>query len=279
MGNIILTCFWILITGCSCRFDMGMKHFIFAALAAVFVNQSAPAQADLASDAPDTVVGFVESNLIATFYHELGHALIDIEQLPVFGQEEDAADVLSVVLIDAYYDEETAVQITYDAAYGFLGYADEQAETGEEPAFWDTHGPDLQRYYTLVCLFYGADAEEREDVAQELGLPQERAETCEEEFELAADSWGGVLDDIAANGGGTSMELGELDDSTPSGALTSQVIKAEVEAFNAGFQLSSPLTVEVASCGEANAFYDPNNTTLTVCTEYGDSLADMAPAL
>ena len=89
--------------------------------------------------------------------------------LPVFGQEEDAADVLSVVLIDAFYDEETAVQITYDAAYGFLGYADEQAETGEEPAFWDTHGPDLQRHYTLVCLFYGADAEERDDVAQELG--------------------------------------------------------------------------------------------------------------
>ena len=36
---------------------------------------------------------FVEANLLGIFYHELGHALIDILQLPVFGQEEDAADV------------------------------------------------------------------------------------------------------------------------------------------------------------------------------------------
>lgn len=29
---------------------------------------------------------FVESNLLAIFYHELGHAFIDIMQMPVFGQ-------------------------------------------------------------------------------------------------------------------------------------------------------------------------------------------------
>ena len=31
---------------------------------------------------------FVAANMIAIFYHEFGHALIDIMKLPIFGQEE-----------------------------------------------------------------------------------------------------------------------------------------------------------------------------------------------
>lgn len=30
---------------------------------------------------------FVEANILGIFYHELGHALIDIEDIPIFGQE------------------------------------------------------------------------------------------------------------------------------------------------------------------------------------------------
>ena len=95
---------------------------------------------------------FVASNTFATFYHELAHALVDIMELPIFGQEEDAADVLSVLLIHDLYEEEAAAGIIYDAAFGFLGESQEN-----EPALWDVHGPDLQRYYTMICLFYGAN--------------------------------------------------------------------------------------------------------------------------
>ena len=34
-----------------------------------------------------------------TLFHEFGHALIDVLGLPIFGQEEDAADVLSALMI------------------------------------------------------------------------------------------------------------------------------------------------------------------------------------
>ncbi|WP_371229102.1 DUF4344 domain-containing metallopeptidase [Roseovarius sp. 2305UL8-3] len=137
--------------------------------------------AALAQD--DAVEAFVASNLIATLYHELGHVLIDQMGLPVLGQEEDAADVLSVLMIDAFFEEELAVSIAIDTAFGFYESAEDDA-----PAFWDVHGPDLQRYYTTVCLFYGANPDEREDIAQDMGLPEDRAESCEEEFELAHDS-------------------------------------------------------------------------------------------
>ena len=117
--------------------------------------------------------GFVASNLISVYYHELGHAVIDTMQVSSFGQEEDAADVFSILLIDEIFEPESANIIASDAAFGFHAEAQENA-----PAFWDVHGPDEQRYYNLVCIFYGANPDLREDFAQELGLPEERAISC-----------------------------------------------------------------------------------------------------
>jgi hypothetical protein len=74
--------------------------------------------------------GFVTSNLISVFYHELGHAVIDTMQIPIFGQEEDAADVFSILLIDEIFEPESANIIAYDAAFGFHAEAQENA-----PAF------------------------------------------------------------------------------------------------------------------------------------------------
>ena len=51
---------------------------------------------------------FVTSNLISVFYHELGHAVIETKQVPIFGQEEAAADVFSILLIDEIFEPESA---------------------------------------------------------------------------------------------------------------------------------------------------------------------------
>ncbi|MDG2454039.1 MAG: DUF4344 domain-containing metallopeptidase, partial [Paracoccaceae bacterium] len=48
---------------------------------------------------------FIRDNILAIFYHEFGHALIDVRDLPIFGQEEDAADVASVMLMHSLYEE------------------------------------------------------------------------------------------------------------------------------------------------------------------------------
>lgn len=234
-----------------------LKSCIFAAFACAGLH---PAHADEA---------FIEANILSIFYHELGHALIDVVQLPVFGQEEDAADVLSVILINDLFDEETAVSIAYDAAFGFLAEA-EQAQ----PVFWDVHGPDEQRYFTLVCLFFGANPDEREDLAQELGLPEDRAVSCEEEYELAADSWGGVLDELQAAGPGSTLKFSAAGD-----GLIQSIVRDEVAALNAEFSLPHDLDVVVEACEEANAFYDPEARQIIICTELHDHLTEMAKGL
>lgn len=205
---------------------------------------------------------FVEANLLGIFYHELGHALIDILQLPVFGQEEDAADVASILLIDGFYDEEAAQALAYDAAFGFLA----EAEFAGDVAYWDVHGPDEQRFYNTVCLFYGGNPDAREDFAIDLGLPEERAETCPEEFQLALDSWGPALDEIAGRGNTIRFDDGGHN------LLTSDVMAAEVAALNDDFDLPATLTVRVEACGEANAFYDLDYKEIIMCTEFEDHL-------
>ena len=229
------------------------------------------ASAELQQDSREELQAYVESNLLGIFYHELGHALVDVLDLPIFGQEEDAADVLSVFLIDALYDEDSAVALAYDTAFGFL----DEADAAGEPAYWDVHGPDLQRYYNLVCIFYGANPEEREDVAEDLGLPENRAESCPFEYDQAADSWGGALDSIASSKGGSSFRLGALDRSTPGASLTSDVVSAEAGALNLDFKLPAKVTVTVKSCGEANAFYDPEAREIVMCAEFADELAEI----
>lgn len=207
---------------------------------------------------------FVEANLLSVFYHELGHAVIDIEALPVFAQEEDAADVFSILLIDALYEPDTAEDIAYHAAGGFWA---EALESGDDLALWDVHSPDERRFYNTVCLFYGASPETRDDFAEELGLPQDRADTCAEEFELANDSWGPVLDTMAERGAGDSFRLsGNLENAT--GAL----LGAEVAALNEEFTLAAPLDITVEPCAEANAFYDPEAAQIIMCLEYESHL-------
>jgi hypothetical protein len=63
--------------------------------------------------------------------------VIDTIQVPIFGQEEDAADLFSLLLIDEIFEPESANIIAYDVAFGFHAGAQENTL-----AFWDVHGPE-----------------------------------------------------------------------------------------------------------------------------------------
>ena len=214
---------------------------------------------------------FVEANILGIFYHELGHALIDIEDVPIFGQEEDAADTFSIFLIDALFDEETAEALAYDAAIGFWAEAELREKSDETLLWWDVHSPDEQRFYNTVCLFYGADPDNREQYAEELGLPEERAEYCAEEFEQANASWGALYDELLDRGAGKTLTL-----DGNSNSLIFNVLKPEIQALNDALSLDRNLSVAVRKCDQANAFYDPQATEIVMCTEFVSHLDELA---
>jgi hypothetical protein len=205
---------------------------------------------------------FVEANILSIFYHELGHALIDLLEVPIFGQEEDAADVMSVLLIDWLFEEASAQDMAHASAFGYINDPDHT----EEVLYWDLHGPDEQRYYNHVCLFYGANPDQREQLADDLGLPPERAESCPEEYEQAAAAWGAVFDEMEAEADHKPLKF--VAGSGVESALPNAVLSAEVESMNAELALPETLTIKVQGCDEPNAYYDPTEVAITFCEEF-----------
>lgn len=213
---------------------------------------------------------FVQSNVIETIYHELGHALIDILDVPVLGPEEFAADMFSVILMNRMHDEEDALRLARDAARAYSEEAELSARRGRRNTDWDLHGSDMQRYYNLVCLFYGAKPRAREHLARSLELPEQRADTCPDEFAQADRAWGEVLDRIATDTPGTSIRM---DPSIRANTPLIRFVTAEVARLNAMMDLPSTLTVSVRACDEVNAFYDTGDREIIYCTEYADYIS------
>jgi Putative metallopeptidase len=211
---------------------------------------------------------FIRSNVVATFYHEIGHGLINVLDLSVLGREEDAADSLSAVMIHNLWQEEAASQMVYDVASAFLVYDSEAQQGGAEIAYWDEHSLDMQRYYNLICLYYGADPNAREADAIEMGLPEDRAMRCPDEFELADASWATTLDSLTPGKDAKGLRLVNTD---PEDAVA-LMLADEIATLNAAYALPDWIDVQVADCGQANAFYDPSNKTITICTEYAEDL-------
>ena len=133
-----------------------------------------------------------------TFFHELGHALIDLYDLPVTGREEDAVDQLAtMILLEGGEEGETAA---INGAWSFLTEEEEeeeQAEEGEEQeelAFWDEHSLDEQRFYNIVCWSYGKNPESFQYLVDDETLPEGRAERCPAEYDRMSRSWDALLE-------------------------------------------------------------------------------------
>ncbi|HLC81504.1 MAG TPA: DUF4344 domain-containing metallopeptidase [Candidatus Nanoarchaeia archaeon] len=144
--------------------------------------------AEVAETEEELALG-IGHTLLFIFYHELGHALADIHDLPLTGREEDAVDQLSaMILIGAGGEGEEAV--LRGAAWFLL-----RAENTDldESAFADEHALDAQRFYNLACWVYGNNPKTHSYLVEDGYLPEERAIRCENEFTKISNSWDQIL--------------------------------------------------------------------------------------
>jgi len=134
-------------------------------------------------------------NLLFTVYHELGHALVDMLDLPITGREEDVADQLASWLMLETQDAGEGLPATLNAADFFYF----PPQNGERLEFWDTHGLDIQRYHNIVCWAYGFDPEQTAaayGADLDLALPAERREFCEDEYARLNNSFLTLLEKV-----------------------------------------------------------------------------------
>jgi Putative metallopeptidase len=125
------------------------------------------------------------------FYHELGHALTHILDLPITGKEEDAVDQLSTLILADGSDE--GEKSVIDGARWFM-LEEEQNDTDiDKLPFWDEHSLNQQRFFNIVCWLYGQNEKKYAYLVQKGVLPEERAARCEGEFAQLQKSWGKLL--------------------------------------------------------------------------------------
>lgn len=241
-----------------------MKSVCLSAAVALAGGMAVAQDAPLFSDDP-ALDSFIYSNVVSVFYHEFGHALIDVLRLPVLGREEDAADTLSALLIDSLWEESESIKLIYDTTYAYQLYDVDVGGQADENTFADVHGLNLQRYYNYICLYAGANMDGRDDIAAELGLPDGRMATCEDEHELAAQSWEALLQDIPV-GDGSQASLVLINGKTE--PALAWALQQEIAILNENFVLPVQIRVSIEPCGQPNAFYTPDAQAIVFCTEF-----------
>ncbi|HEX4498960.1 MAG TPA: DUF4344 domain-containing metallopeptidase [Thermoanaerobaculia bacterium] len=141
-----------------------------------------------APDAAQAGAAVAAATLFALF-HETGHALIDLYQLPVAGGREEAADQLATLVLLGSGKEGGSTAV--DSASTLLTQArkaDVRAQLARVP-FWSGHGFDEARLTDILCWVYGRDPEAFQELVGDGTLPAARAAGCAAAAEAMAKTW------------------------------------------------------------------------------------------
>jgi hypothetical protein len=122
--------------------------------------------------------------------HELGHAFVDLFDLPITGREEDAVDGLATVfLVDAV---KGGADYAFYAARFFKLVAENRGRL-DESAFYDEHSLDAQRAYDIVCTVAGSTDAAFAEIRKRRILPDSRLQRCPSEYRQKTKAWRALL--------------------------------------------------------------------------------------
>jgi hypothetical protein len=135
-----------------------------------------------------TPIDALAGPLFDTCLHEFAHALFDMLRVPVLGREEDAADQVSAYIM-LNLGKTEARRLIWGVSYAYKIEAEAAAAPLKMTQFADVHGTPAQRFYNVLCIAYGADAELFADMVEKGYLPKQRAEECKDEYRQVADAY------------------------------------------------------------------------------------------
>src|SRR5262249_16016194 len=228
------------------------------------------------------LVEFVGGNVSFALLHEMAHALVHEMDLPVLGMEEDAADTFAILTMLKLGSSLSHPMLLEAAKAWFLTDKRDKRE-GTQPDAWDAHGMDEQRAYHIVCLMVGSDKERFKDLADMTNLPEERRETCQiYDFPVASSSWQKALQSHRRGVEQPKQQI-EVTYSPGKGDLgvyeqTFRSIRILERAANYAAETYSwphPLGLEMATCGESGAQFQPPNRKVFFCYELAQDFAQL----
>ena len=132
-----------------------------------------------------------------TFYHELGHALVDILNIPVLGKEEDAVDDFGVIMLILTRENGRDMAISASELF-FMEGEDIEEFTSED--LMDEHSLDDQRGYRSLSLVYGSNPDEYSEIADSLDMDDDRRAISIEMYKQQTLNWLTLLEPHLKNG-------------------------------------------------------------------------------
>ncbi len=124
--------------------------------------------------------------------HEVGHAVFDIFDVPIFGNEEDAADNFATYIILQNQMAE-ARRLIGGAAWAWSAYMKDYRRNPvvqvRLEGFAGDHGLPQARFYNLLCIAFGADPVLFADLTRAGYLPPTRSPRCKREYKKVADAF------------------------------------------------------------------------------------------
>lgn len=226
-------------------------------------------------------VAFVAGNMLFVLLHETAHALVSEMGLPVLGREEDAADAYATVTM-LKMGSSFSNRVLVEAAKGWFLSAERNERRGNMLAFYDEHGLDWQRAYQIICLMVGSDPDQFGQLADWVQMPEDRQASCQGDYSNASWSWDQVLKTHRRAEGQAKTKIdavyGEGKGRLAMFARAFQAVGfldaiADYDADN--YVWRRPLTLEMQSCGQADAHWDLQTHKLYVCYEMADEFLDL----
>jgi hypothetical protein len=133
-----------------------------------------------------TIEQATDDALMHTLFHEFAHAIIYLNNIPVLGKEEDAADSFANFLLIEFFEEGAEIAINAADLFKLEG---QQKGTLTEEDFQAEHSLDKQRYYAILCQVYGSDPKKYASLKNKEKFTDERAELCIDEYNIMVDNW------------------------------------------------------------------------------------------
>jgi len=150
------------------------------------ILESLPKEPTSAGFTPDDAA---ISQFVWLSLHEVGHAVFDIFKVPIFGNEEDAADNFATyIMLQDQVSE--ARRLIGGAAWAWWEYMKDYKRNPvvqiRLEGFANEHGLPQERFYNLLCLAYGSGQVLFDDLTQVGYLPPTRGPRCKREYEKLA---------------------------------------------------------------------------------------------
>lgn len=129
--------------------------------------------------------------LMHVMLHEVGHALIDLYELPIIRNEEKEVDDLAAILLVEMFEDGGKIVMNAADSFGLRSGTEGRAMRGD--AYAGEHGWSIDRFYNMACLVYGKSPKKMNQKQSLVAIASRDVGECKNRYKMRKKYWIGTL--------------------------------------------------------------------------------------